>query len=169
MKNSMVSTVACPSHLILWFPPTQFTIDNESTMDPFYLKLQVERGSYIRAYTRGFPLSTGIHIEQSTNHPKLFTNPKIQLEACIVIERSKNCLPTFEYPEASQPSSVTVMFHSCGNSALHSTLPLKLLRNLAYPNLSYFVGHILFHSCSLFVCHHTPSGFHDNKNKIIFS
>jgi len=53
-------------------------------MDPFCLKLQVERGSYIRAYTRGFRSSTGIRIEQSTNQPKLFTNPEIQPEACIV-------------------------------------------------------------------------------------
>jgi hypothetical protein len=71
-------------------------------MDPFYLKLQVERGSYIHAYTGGFRSSTGIQIEQSTNQPKLFTNPEIQPEACIVTERSKNCLPTFEYPEASK-------------------------------------------------------------------
>jgi hypothetical protein len=56
----MVSTVACPSHLILHFAPTQFTIDSESTMDPLCLKLQVERGSYISAYTGGFCLSTGI-------------------------------------------------------------------------------------------------------------
>jgi hypothetical protein len=80
----MVSTVACPSHLILWFPPTQFTIDSESTMDPFYLKLQVERGSYIHAYTGCVRSSIGIQIEQSTNQPKLLTNPEIQPEACIV-------------------------------------------------------------------------------------
>jgi hypothetical protein len=43
---------------------------------------------------------------------------------------------TFEYPKASQPSSAAVMLHSCGNSAPHSTLPLKLLRNWACPNLS---------------------------------
>jgi hypothetical protein len=125
----MVSTAASPSHLILWFPPTQFTIDRESIMDPFSLKLQVERGSYIRAYTGGFHSSTWIQIEQSTNQPKLFTNPEIQPEECIVTERSKNCLPAFEYPEVSQPSFVTVMLRSCGNSAPHSTLPLKLLRN----------------------------------------
>jgi hypothetical protein len=96
-------------------------------MDPFYLKLQVERGNYIRAYTGGFRSSTEIQIEQSTNQPKLFTNPEIQPEACIVIERSKNCLPAFEYPEASQPSSAAIMLRSCGNSAPHSTL--LLLRN----------------------------------------
>ncbi len=117
----------------------------------------------------GFHSSTGIQIEQSTNQPKLFTNPEIQPKACIVTERSKNCLPAFEYPEAAQPSSVAVMLCSCGNSTPHSTLPLKLLRNWAYPNLSCSVGHILLHSCSLFVYHHTPSGFHDNKNKIISS
>ncbi len=167
MKNWMVSTTACPSHLILWFPPIQFTIDSENTMHPFCLKLQVERSSYIHAYTGGFRSSTGIQIEQSTNQPKLFTNPEIQPEACIVTERSKNYLPAFEYPEASQPSSAAIMFCSCGNSAPHSTLPL--LRNWAYPNLSCSVGHILLHSCSLFVCHHTPSGFHDNRNKIISS
>jgi anaerobic glycerol-3-phosphate dehydrogenase len=89
----MVFTATCPSHLILWFPPIQFTIDSESTMDPFCLKLQVERGSYIRAYYGGFRSSIGIQIEQSTNQPKLFTNPEIQPEACIVTERSKNCLP----------------------------------------------------------------------------
>jgi hypothetical protein len=169
MKNWMVSIVACPSNLIIWFPPTQFTIDSESTMDPFCLKLQVERGCYMRAYTRGFRSSTVIQIEQSTNQPKLLTNPKIQPEACIVTERSKNCMPAFEYPEASQLSSIAVMLCSCGNYAPHSTLPLKLLRNWVYPNLSCSVGHILLHSCSLFVCHHTPSGFHDNRNKIIFS
>jgi hypothetical protein len=98
-------------------------------MDPFYLKLQVERGSYIHAYTRGVRSSTGIQIKQSTNQPKLLTNPEIKPEACIVPERSKNCVPTFEYLEASQPSSAIVMLHSCGNSALHSTLPLKLLKN----------------------------------------
>jgi hypothetical protein len=125
----MVSTAACPPHLILWFPPAQFIINSESTVDPFYLKLQVERGSYIRAYTGGFRSSTGIQIEQSTNQPKLFTNLEIQPEACITTERSKNCLPAFEYPEASQPSSAAVMLHSCGNFAPHSTLPLKLLRN----------------------------------------
>ncbi len=123
----MVSTVACPSHLILWFPPIQFTIDNESTMDPFYLKLQVERGNYIRAYTGGFRSSTRIQIEQSTNQPKLFTNPKIQPKACIVTKKNKNCLPTFECPEASQPSSAAIMLRSCGNSTPHSTFPL--LRN----------------------------------------
>jgi len=163
----MVFITACPSHLIIWFPPIQFTIDNESTMHPFCLKLQVERGSYIRAYAGGFCSSTRIQIEQSTNQPKLFTNPEIQLEACIVTKRSKKCLPAFEYPEASQPSSATIMLRSCGNSAPHSTLPL--LRNWAYPNLSCFVGHILLHSCSLFICHHTPSRFHDNRNKIISS
>jgi len=167
MKNWMVSTAACPSHLILWFPPIQFIINNESTMDPFCMKLQVERGSYIRAYTGGFHSSTEIQIEQSTNQPKLFTNLEIQLEACIVTERSKNCLLAFEYPEASQPSFAAIMLRSCGNFASHSTLPL--LRNWAYPNLSYSVGHILLHSCSLFIYHHTPSGFHDNKNKIISS
>jgi len=56
----MVSTATCPSHLIFWFPPIQFTIDNERTMDPFCLKLQVERGSYIRAYTGGFRSSIEI-------------------------------------------------------------------------------------------------------------
>jgi len=96
-------------------------------MDPFCLKLQVERGSYICAYTGGFRSSIEIQIEQSTNQPKLFTNPEIQPEACIVIERSKNCLPAFEYLEASQPSFATIMLRSCGNSAPHSTLPL--LRN----------------------------------------
>jgi len=125
----MVSIATCPSHLILWFPPTEFTIDSESTMDPFCLKLQVEKSSYIHAYTGGFRSSTGIQIEQSTNQPKLLTNLEIQLEACIVIERSKNYLPTFQYPEASQPSSTAVMLRSRGNSAPHSTLPLKLLRN----------------------------------------
>jgi len=98
-------------------------------MDPFCLKLQVEKSSYIHAYTGGFRSSTGIQIEQSTNQPKLLTNLEIQLEACIVIERSKNYLPTFQYPEASQPSSTAVMLRSRGNSAPHSTLPLKLLRN----------------------------------------
>jgi hypothetical protein len=163
MKNWMVSTDACPSHLILWFPPTQFTINNESTMDPFCRKLQVERGNYMHAYTRGFCSSTRIQIEQSTNQPKLLTNPEIQLEACIITERSMKCLLTFEYPKASQLSSVAIMLYSCGNYAPHSTLPLKLLRNWAYPNLSCSFGHILLHFCSLFVCHHTPSGFHDNK------
>jgi len=67
MKNWIVSTAAYPSHFIFWFPPIQFTIDNESTMDPFCLKLQVERGSYIRAYTGGFHSTIGIQIEQSTN------------------------------------------------------------------------------------------------------
>jgi len=125
----MVSIVAYPSHLIIWFPPIQSTINNESTMDPLCLKLQVERGNYIRAYTGGFHSSTRIQIEQSTNQPKLLTNPKIQPEACIVIERSKNCLPAFEYLEASQPSSTAVMLYSYGNSTPHSTLPLKMLRN----------------------------------------
>jgi hypothetical protein len=78
-------------------------------------------------------------------------------------------LPAFEYPEASQPSSVAVMLRSCGNSAPHSTLHLKLLRNWAHPNLSCSVGHILLHSRSLFVYHQTPSGFHNNKNQIISS
>jgi hypothetical protein len=96
-------------------------------MDPFCLKLQVERGSYIRAYIGGFHSSIEIQIEQSTNQPKLFTNPEIQPEACIVTKRSKNCLLAFEYPEASQPSSTTIMFRSYGNSAPHSTL--LLLRN----------------------------------------
>jgi hypothetical protein len=145
MKNWMVSTVAGPSHLILWFPPTQFTIGSESIMDPFCMKLQVERGSYIRAFTGGFRSSTGIQIEQSTNQPKLLTNLEIQPHACIVTERSKNCMPAFEYPETSQPSFVAVMLRSYGNYALHSTLPLKLLRNWAYPNLSCFFGHILLH------------------------
>jgi hypothetical protein len=167
MKNWMMSTAACAFHPILWFPPIQFTINSESTMDSFCLKLQVERGSYIRAYTRGFRSSTEIQIKQSTNQPKLFTNPEIQPEACIVTERSKNYLPAFEYLEVSQPSSAAIMLRSCSNSAPHSTLPL--LRNWAYPNLSCSVGHILLHSCSLFVCHHTPSGFHDNRNKIISS
>jgi hypothetical protein len=160
-----------PVHLTLLsgFPPLNSQINSESTMDPFYLKLQVERGGYIRAYTWGFCLSIGIQIKQSTNHPKLFTNLEIQPEACIVTKRSKNYLPTFEYPEASQLSSTATMLGSYCNSAPHSTLLFKLLRNLAYPNLSCSVGHILLHSYSLFVCHHTPSGFHDNKNKIIFS
>jgi hypothetical protein len=83
----MVSIAACPSHPILWFPPTQFIIDSESDMDPFFLKLHVERSSYIRAYTRGVHSNIGIQIKQSTNLPKLFANPEIQLEACIVIER----------------------------------------------------------------------------------
>jgi hypothetical protein len=83
----MVSTTTYPSHPILWFPPIQFTIDNESAMDPFCLKLQVERGSYIRAYTGGVRSSIGIQIKQSTNQPKSFTNPEIQPEAHIVIER----------------------------------------------------------------------------------
>jgi len=98
-------------------------------MDPFYLKLPIERDNYICAYTGGFRSSTGIQIEQSTNQPKLFTSPKIQPEACIVSERSKNYMPVFEYPEASQPSYATIMFCSCGNFAPHPTLPL--LRNWA--------------------------------------
>jgi hypothetical protein len=125
----MVFTAAYPSHLILWFPPIQFIINSESTADPFCLKLQVERGTYICAYTGGFRSSIGIQIEQSTNQPKLFTNLEIQPEACIVTKRSKNCLPAFEYPEASQPSSTAVMLYSCGNFAPHSTLPFKMLRN----------------------------------------
>ncbi len=56
-------------------------------MDPFYLKLQVEKGSYICAHTRGVLFNIGIQIEQSTNQPKLFTNLEIQPEVCIVIER----------------------------------------------------------------------------------
>jgi hypothetical protein len=53
-------------------------------MDPFYLKLQVERGNYISAHTRGVHSNIGIQIKQSTNQPKLLTNPKIQPKACIV-------------------------------------------------------------------------------------
>jgi hypothetical protein len=90
-------------------------------MDPFCLKLQVERSSYIRAYTKGFRSSIEIQIEQSTNQPKLFTNLEIQPEACIVTERSKNCLPAFEYPKASQPSSVAIMLRSV--ATLHLTPP----------------------------------------------
>jgi hypothetical protein len=78
---------------------------------------------------KGFRSSTGIQIEQSTNQPKLLTNPEIQPEACIVIEKNKNYLPACEYPKASQPSFAAVMFHRCGNSAPRSNLPLKLLRN----------------------------------------
>jgi hypothetical protein len=70
--------------LILWFSPTQFTIDSESAMDPFCL---VERGSYIHAYTGGVRSSIGIQIEQSTNQQKPLANPEIQPEAFIVTER----------------------------------------------------------------------------------
>jgi hypothetical protein len=56
-------------------------------MDPFCLKLQVERSSYIRAYTGGVHSSIGIQIKQSTNQPKPFTYPEIQPEACIATER----------------------------------------------------------------------------------
>jgi hypothetical protein len=83
----MVSITTCPSHPILWFPPIQFIIDSESVMDPFSLKLQVERGNYIHAYIGGVRSSIGIQIEQSTNQPKPLANLEIQPEACIVIER----------------------------------------------------------------------------------
>jgi hypothetical protein len=56
-------------------------------MDPFCLKLQVERGSYICVYTGGVRSNIGIQIEQSTNKPKLLANPEIQPEACIVTKR----------------------------------------------------------------------------------
>jgi hypothetical protein len=165
----MVSTAARPSHLILWFPPIQFTINSESTMDPFCLKLQVERSNYIRAYiyTGGFCSSTGIQIEQSTNQPKLFTNPEIQLEACIVTERSKNCLLAFEYPEASQLSFATTMFYNCGNSAPQLNPPS--IKKLSLPKSFLFHWPHTTYSCSLCDCHHTPSGSHDNRNKIISS
>jgi hypothetical protein len=56
-------------------------------MDPFYLKLHVERSNYIRSYTRGVHSSIGIQIKQSTNQPKPLTYPEIQPEACIVTEK----------------------------------------------------------------------------------
>jgi hypothetical protein len=52
-------------------------------MDPLCLKLEVERGSYICAYTGSVRSSIGIQIEQSTTQPKSLANPEIQPKACI--------------------------------------------------------------------------------------
>ncbi len=75
------------SHFTL-FSPTEFTIDSiKSPMDPFCLKLQVERGSHIPAYTGGVHSSIGIQREQATNPPIPLANPEIQPEACMSVRK----------------------------------------------------------------------------------